>query len=246
MVENLSKVQAYGLEDTVLGSGYVKGWIDADFLHPLPARTGFEETPEWLGLIDALEGLTPLLKAEVEEHKARDRERETTEVERRAVQIAREILDLDDFRDLELPGGLSKARAAASTGAAVPPGEKTAERSHDPGDRRDPRGPRINYVEMAFPEGARRHSKFVTGNVLANTLNKDYQHEASLGPWAKLSYATLLIGKEAIACNDKSGAADELLEKLLSFHFRLRDRIEVRPPHARKAQRSRTTASRNT
>jgi len=42
---------------------------------------------------------------------------------------------------------------------------------------------------------------------------------------AKLAYATLMIGKETIAYNDKSGVADDCLEKILTFYFRLHDKL---------------------
>jgi hypothetical protein len=42
---------------------------------------------------------------------------------------------------------------------------------------------------------------------------------------SKLAYATLMIGKEAIAYNDKSGTSDEQLERFLSFYFRVKERI---------------------
>jgi hypothetical protein len=41
----------------------------------------------------------------------------------------------------------------------------------------------------------------------------------------KLAYATLMIGKETITYNDKTGAADDYLEKILMFLFRLKSRI---------------------
>ncbi len=38
----------------------------------------------------------------------------------------------------------------------------------------------------------------------------------------KLSYATLLIGKETIAFNDKSGTTNIYLEKFLSYYFKIK------------------------
>lgn len=39
VVEDIRTLSAYGLEDSIYAGGYVKGFIDADFLDPLPART---------------------------------------------------------------------------------------------------------------------------------------------------------------------------------------------------------------
>lgn len=228
VMEDLKLANAYGLEESVYASGYVRGFIDADFLRPLPARTGFEENQDWVALLEVLDRHRSQVEAEVEQLRAEERERELSEIQRQAVQLAREILDLDDFRDLELPGGLAKARAAGAAGAAGddggvrPTGRQTGEKSGDPGDHPEPRGPRIRYREVVFQEGARRHSRYSGGVVEANTLNADYQREVAAGPQSKLGYATLLIGKEAIGFNDKSGASEEQLEKLLSFYFTLK------------------------
>lgn len=239
VVDDLKHVSAYGLEDSVYASGYVKGWIDADFLRPLPARSGFEETKDWIDLLDALDRCRPQIETEVEQLKVEQEEKELSEVQRQAVQLAREILDLEDFRDLELPGGLAKARASNGDGRVQPTGQETGERAHDPGDHVQPYGPRIRYQEVAFPEGPRRHSRYAKGVVEANTLHPDYQQEESSASDSKLAYATLLIGKEAIAFNDKSGVADEQLEKLLSFYFTLKRRLRTNG-HPRKGERTRS------
>ncbi|OLC70640.1 MAG: hypothetical protein AUH78_20350 [Gemmatimonadetes bacterium 13_1_40CM_4_69_8] len=225
VVDDLKQITAYGLEESVYASGYVKGWVDADFLRPLPARTGFEENKDWIDLLDALDRCRPQIETEVEQLKAEQEEKELSEVQRQAVRLAREILDLEDFRDLELPGGLSKARAPNGDGRVEPTGHQTGERAQDPGDHVRPYGPRIRYQEVAFSDGPRRHSRYTQGVVQANTLHPDYQQELSSASDAKLAYATLLIGKEAIAFNDK--AADDQLEKLLSFYFTLKRRLRT-------------------
>ncbi len=42
IVDDIKTFFAYGLEESVYANGDVKGFIEADFLTPLPARTGFE------------------------------------------------------------------------------------------------------------------------------------------------------------------------------------------------------------
>jgi hypothetical protein len=233
VVDDLKQVGAYGLEESVYASGYLKGWIDADFLTPLPARTGFEENKGWIDLLDALDRCRPQIETEVEQLKTTQEEKELSEVQRQAVLLAREILDLEDFKDLELPGGLAKARASNGDGRVQPTGQETGEKAHDPGDHVQPHGPRIRYQEVAFSEGPRRHSRYAKGVVQANTLHQDYQQEVSSASDGKLAYATLLIGKEAIAFNDRSGVADEQLEKLLSFYFTLKKRLRTNGRHPR-------------
>ena len=41
----------------------------------------------------------------------------------------------------------------------------------------------------------------------------------------KLAYMTLIIGKETVAYNDRSNFADDYLERLLSFYFRMKAKI---------------------
>ncbi len=59
----------------------------------------------------------------------------------------------------------------------------------------------------------------------ANTLNQDFLEELTGPKEAQLAYATLIIGKETIAHNDRSAASDDSLERLLGFYFKLKARI---------------------
>lgn len=225
VVEDLRQISAYGLEESIYSGGSVRGFIEADFLKPLPARTGFDENKDWISLLDLLDKQRPQIEAEVEELKEKEREKSLSEIQKRAVELAREILDLDEFKDLELPGGLVKPREPTEKERTLPPGPRTGERSKEPGEQREPRGLRINYEEKAFEDGSSRHSRFLGGVVQANTRNADYVQEMESKEESRLAYATLIIGKETIAYNDKSGASDDFLEKLLGFYFKLKTRI---------------------
>ncbi len=233
VVEDLSAINAYGLEDSTYATGYVRGQIDADFLTPLPARTGFEENTDWIGFLDLLDRYRTTLETELETLLTAHRAKQASDIERRALRIARDILDLEEFRDLALPGGLAK-RGRPEAPAHEPSGRSRPKRSRqvprDPGQRSSTRGHRIGYQEVPFENGARAHSRFVNGVVQANTLHPDYVH-AARSPEARLAYAALLIGKETIAFNDRSGAAGDFLEKMLDFHFKLYGR---RPWRGRK------------
>lgn len=233
VVDALNTAAAYGLEDTAWGQGFVRGTIDADFLTPLPARSGFEEDEAWIALLDTLDRYLPTLEAELEEHQASHRSRQASEIEERAMRLARESLDLDEFRDLALPGGLAKrGRPAPSRpdAAPTPPGtrgRKKADAPRDPGAERSARGRRIRYEEVPFDAGSQAHSRFIDGVVQANTLQPDYV-EAARGVESRLAYAALMIGKESIAYNDRSGGAGDFLEKLLDFAFKLQARSRKR------------------
>lgn len=231
IVEAVAALTAYGLEESVYAQGFVRGFIDAEFLTPLPSRTAFEENDDWLALLDLLDRYRPTLEAEVESHLATHREKQAADIEKRALRIARDILDLDEFRDLALPGGLAKR--GRPTMPVPSPSERALKRarragtSKDPGERTSPRGHRIRYEEVPFDNGSRAHSRFVAGVVQANTLHPDYQQAARRAD-SRLAYAAVLIGKETIAFNDRSGSAGDFLEKLLDFWFKLQARTRRR------------------
>jgi hypothetical protein len=225
VVEDIKTLSAYGLEESIYASGYVKGFIDADFLEPLPARTGFEENADWIAFLNLLDRQRPQIEAEVEILRQEQREKALSEIQRAAILMAREILDSEEFRDLELPGGTTRAKSPPEKERKVPTGRRTGERSTEPGDRRQPGGLRINYAVRPFETGPARHSRLVGGEVQANELNPDFKRETTGPDEAKLAYATLIIGKEVVAYNDKAGAVDDYLERLLTFYFRVKERI---------------------
>lgn len=243
IVDSLAAREAYGLEESAWAGGWARGAIDADFLTPLPSRTAFEENERWIALLDALDRYRPTLEAEIEAHLAGLRARQASEIGERALRIARDILDLDEFRDLALPGGLAKRRrpgeapgapAEARQGKAGRPRGPSAQ----PGTRRSPSGTRIRYEEVPFEQSSALHSRFVEGIVQANTLHADYLAAARSGD-SRLAYAALVIGKETIAFNDRSGAAGDYLEKMLDFYFKLQHRTRRRrgrPPKSASAE----------
>jgi len=108
VIEDLGQIEAYGLEEGILAQGFVRGFIDADFLQPLPARTGFDENDDWLGLLNELDRLCPSIEAEVEELKRIEEEKKLTEIQKKAIRLARDILDSDELKDLELLEGLGR------------------------------------------------------------------------------------------------------------------------------------------
>jgi hypothetical protein len=320
IVDDIKTLSAYGLEESSYANGNVKGFIDVDFLKPLPARTGFEENEDWIKLLDELYKLLPSIEAEVEILKQEETEKKLTEIQRKAIELAREILNTEEFKDLELLEGLGRKSPEprlppngfdfVPSSIRVEPGKtgvlplkafvpkvvpdnsmvqlsindssvelktyslllKASEADKDgvvtaqvyfmcksktmipavltattvnlkpaiahirvakaeqirepksPGEEKE--GSRINYVEKPFEEGKFKHSRYVSRVIEINDLNEDYKQEVTNGSeQTQLAYATLMIGKETIAYSDKSGAADDYLEKILSFHFRLKNRL---------------------
>lgn len=215
------KAEAY-IGESIYGSGFVRGFIEADFLKPLPSRTGFEENDDWVALLMELETIGGVLKKEVESYREEEDRRRQQEIHNKAIELAREILNEDDFLDLELLGGLAKRRRTPTEKKSNPPGKKTGERSREPGDKKTPSGPRINVVEVDFEDGTKRHSEFISGTVRINRINPDYRQEMKGTNDEKLAYIALLIGKETIGFNDQTGISDEALERLLTYIYKLR------------------------
>lgn len=247
VVENVADISAYGLESSVYGSGYVSGAVDAEFLAPLPARTMFEENEDWFDLMAELDRLRPSLEAEVEALRREDHSRQLTAVHHTALELARDILDLPDFRDLALPGGLARRQRPAPAGGVdtdvpVPPPAPTSqpaetgppgEPPRGEGDEPDPRGSRIKLVEIPFEEGERLHSRFVGGLVQVNTLNPDYVHEMGSNDEGRISYITLLIAKQVLAFNGGEGM-DDALDRYLSILFQVKRRASRSKPAGRR------------
>ncbi len=159
------------LEESAWGQGFVRGVLDADFLSPLPARSGFEENEDWIAVLDLLDRYLPTLDAELEGHLAAHRARQASEIGDRALRLARDILDLDEFRDLALPGGLAKrGRPEHKTTRGYGTGRQASRRRSGglpaaPGTDPSSRGRRIRYEEIPFEDGSRAHSRFVSGVV---------------------------------------------------------------------------------
>lgn len=333
IVDNIKTLSAYGLEDSIYANGDVKGVIDADFLKPLPARVGFEENEDWISLLDELDRLRPSIEAEVENYKQEEAEKKLTEIQRKAIELAREILNMEEFKDLELLDGLGrkppeprlppngfnfvpssirlkpgetgilplkafvprvapdnsivlldisdssavelitknlilkaseankdgvvtghvsfegKSKTTIPTILTATTGSLKAEahiRMAEPAGKREPKGPgvekegpRINYEEIFFEEGPLKHSRYISRIIQINRHNSDYKQEWTGRMEAKLAYATLMIGKETIAYQDKTGAADDHLERLLSFYFRLKSKLAAVSPRIMKKPRGR-------
>lgn len=225
IVEDVKTMQAYGLEGSVFGSGYVRGYIDADFLKPQPARTSFVEDDDWINFLDTLDSIRPSLEKEVADLRKERERHQLTGLQRMAIQIAADILSSPEFQDLAPLGGLRLPHAVRPTKAPAKPmkSPKPGKPPHlpkEPGKKR--RGGRINLEEVDFTDETqpdRLHCRFLSGKVQVNKLNQDFQREMAGTEPEKLAYATLMIGKETIAYDDVSKASNEHLEKLLTFLF---------------------------
>jgi hypothetical protein len=214
--------------DTVFAAGHVLGYIDADFLRPLPSRTNFEQNNDWYKLLETLEPIEEMLADEIEGLQLEQLEETKRKVVTTALDVAREILDEEAFKDLQMLSGLVRKREEKKQERRKKMSEEgklTGERSREEGTRRGP-GLRISYVEQMFPEGTSPHSKFVAGTVYANTLNEDFKREVKNGTAeSQCEYISLLIGKETMSANDGTGFANDFLERMLSYMFSVKRRL---------------------
>lgn len=308
VINDIRKSSIYELEESVYTSGNLWGFIDADFLTPLAARTSFEENEDWILLISELERILPDIEAEIELLKEEEASQKLSEIQKRAVQVALEILEEREFQDLELLGGLREKRSRepqlpqsgfnfvpgsvridpkkegsislkVMVPSVVPEGSVVKFTIDNPSIRvspkqvtlrssnadetgivavkvvlfsekrtaspavltakagnflakarvsfakasqtREPKGT-INYVEKPFEDGPVQHSRYLSGVIEVNTLNPDYKKAMEGTDQERMTYATLMILKETLVFNDKSGKADEFLERMMSFSFRLK------------------------
>jgi len=337
IVDDIKTLDAYGLEESIYASGDVKGFIDADFLKPLPSRTGFEENDDWISLLSELDKIRSSIEAKVEQLKQEEEEKKLTEIQRKAIELARDILNIEEFKDLELLEGLgrkppeprfppngfdfmpssirieqgktgtlslkalvskvvpnnSMVKVGVSNSSSVElitqslflkaseadkdgvvtthvsfkgkskttipailtaiTGKLKAEahirvteavQTREPiiGKAKEGRG--INYKEVSFEDGPAKHSRYISRIIEINELNEDYKREVLKGTvQTQLAYAAIMIGKETIAYNDKSGTADDYLEKIVSFYFRLKNKLTATSPSIVKRSRGRSKKS---
>jgi hypothetical protein len=214
-------------QDTVFASGEVKGYIDADFLMPLASRTSFEQNQDWFRMLESLEPIQQMIQDDLVRLKSEQLEETKRKAFEKALELAKEILAEEAFRDLVMLSGLS--RRTPPTGEQTSkrkPGERTGERSRKPGDQQASLGLRIAYQEEMFPDGVGPHSRFTAGVVVANTLNPDWRAEVQKGSLEQETmYIGLLIAKETLAFNDRTGAANDHLERMLTFLYSIKNKI---------------------
>lgn len=222
IVEDIQSIQAYGLEESIYAKGDLFGYIDADFLSPLPARTAFEENQDWISFLTLLDRIRPSIEAEVQLLRAEMQTERAQEIYEKAIDLARDILQSEGLTDLEwLRGGRIKPRGPVKRHETHPTTKRTG-KHRTLGTELDEEGLKISLLERPFEDGPSHHSQFNAGVLQVNTLNPDYQEEMSKSGKDQVYYIASLIGKEVVAFNDKTGLADASLEKALTFSFAMR------------------------
>jgi len=223
IVEDITGLEyGYGLEESVFACGYVAGYIDADFLTPLPARNAFEPNKEWNQFLLILDRIASSVEAEVELLKG---EMEADK-EKRLLEQAKELA-IKGIKEcgleLELP------RSPRTRREPQPPRRPPTKPPRKPPGTTRPRSDQVKKEEFRFailpqplPATPHRHSVYdkATGIIRINTINPDYQEATKRGEKEKLHYYTTIIQKEILTFNDPR--TDDILEEKLTLEFWLR------------------------
>lgn len=222
IIDDLSAIDAYGLESSVLGKGKVHGYIDANCLTPLPARTGFEDNRMWTDFLDLLDRLCHSIQSEVSYLEQQSLETRTKQIYDHAIDLAQQTFAHEELRHLELIGGLVKPHSQPAKTGTRPSRGRTGLHKKD-GEKASPTGMRISIQEYPFEDGPNRLSRFETGVVKINTLNPHFQREMAKTEKDRVHFIACLIGKEILAFNDKTRMADDLLEKSLIYYLLIKE-----------------------
>ena len=231
VIEDIRELFDFELSGSILISGLIKGYVDADFLSPLPARGQFLEDDTLAKLLNALKAVGEELDIEVAGFRDEAETERLQALFRRATRIAREILSQDEFMDLELIDGLRRiSRANGDPHSANSPGSNGhATNGHDPnghrqngGNGRRARGARRPIILRSDFEGDVRHrSRLNDGAIEININNPDFLALSRVPRSHQIAYVAMLLGKEIIAYNDSSRASDEALEKMAAYGTRV-------------------------
>ncbi len=91
IIEDVKNHSAFTAVENVYTGGFLKGYIDVDFLKPMPSRTSFEENQDWVQFLAELDRIRPSLEDEIEDLRQEEEEKRLTQIQRRAVELARSL-----------------------------------------------------------------------------------------------------------------------------------------------------------
>ena len=225
IVDDLRSLAEYNLGDTIYTSGLIKGFIDSDFLKPLPARAQFKEDDDLVTLLYALQELAPKLEQDITIFQEEAENERRQSLVRRATTIAREIFSREEFLSLELIEGLNRVYHRGN-GANSPSGRPTPKSSgNGASDKQPSRNYRSIIRHIAFKDDPHRRSRLSDGTIEINTNNPDFLALANVPRSHQIAYLTMILGKEIIAYNDASGMTDEALEKMVAYGTKVIERV---------------------
>ena len=231
VIEDIRELFDFELSGSILISGLVKGYIDADFLSPLPARGQFLEDDNLAKLLDALKTMGEELDTEVTGFRDEAETERLQALFRRATKVAREILSQEEFMDLELIDGLrriSKANGDSHTANGVETnghesnGHETNGHHKNGENGRRARHTRRPIIRRSdFGGDVRHRSRFNDGAIEINVNSPDFLALSRVPRSHQVAYVAMLLGKEIIAYNDSSRASEEALDKMAAYGTRV-------------------------
>ena len=226
VIEDIRELFDFELSGSILISGLIKGYVDADFLSPLPARGQFLEDDTLAKLLNSLKTIGEELEAEITGFRDEAENERLQALFRRATKVAREILSQDEFMDLELIDGLRRISrtngdSPVSIGATTNGNETNGHRQNGANGQRSSAARRPVIRRSDFGGDVRHRSRLNDGAIEINISNPDFLALSRVPRSHQVAYVAMLLGKEIIAYNDSSRASDEALEKMAAYGTRV-------------------------
>lgn len=226
VVEDIRELFDFELSGSILISGLAKGYVDADFLSPLPARGQFLEDHNLASLLDVLKSFGEELDTEVTGFRDEAENERLQALFRRATKVAREILSQDEFMDLELINGLRRISRANGdshiANDAKANGHEANGNIRNGAASRGHRSLRRPVIRRSdFGGDVRHRSRLNDGAIEININNPDFLALSRVPRSHQVAYVAMLLGKEIIAYNDSTRASDEALEKMAAYGTRV-------------------------
>lgn len=226
VIEDIRELFDFELSGSILISGLIKGYVDADFLSPLPARGQFLEDHNLASILNTLKSIGEELDAEITGFRDEAENERLQALFRRATKVAREILSQEEFMDLELINGLRRI-SRANGDSQIPneaniSGHETNGHSQNGATSRGSRSARPPVIRRSdFGGDVRHRSRLNDGAIEININNPDFLALSRVPRSHQVAYVAMLLGKEIIAYNDSTRASDEALEKMAAYGTRV-------------------------
>ncbi len=234
IIEDIRELYEYEMKDSILVSGLIKGFVDAEFLSPLPARAQFFEDDSLTKLLDSLQGIGAELDKEIMGFRDEADNARVQALFGRATRLAREIFSQEEFLDLELIDGLRRVsnpkgddhvvNGDAAKEAEANGNGTNGHKGHG-GNGHSRRAARAIIRRSDFGGDVRHRSRLNDGAIEININNPDFLALSRVPRSHQVAYVAMLLGKEIIAYNDSSRASDEALEKMAAYGTRVLSKV---------------------
>ena len=230
IIEDIRELFEHEMTDSILVSGLIKGFVDAEFLSPLPARAQFFEDEYLTMLLDALQEIGVELDKEITGFRDEAENERMQTLFRRATRLAREIFSQDEFMDLELIDGLRRVSRTTANGRdsikdPATNGHETNGRKENGSNGHGRRAARDIIRRADFDGDVRHRSRLNEGAIEININSPDFLALSRVPRSHQVAYVAMLLGKEIIAYNDSSRASDEALEKMAAYGTRVLSKV---------------------